>query len=305
MNVNYAKLLMDKICFPEEAKVFFVSLAERIVSCGNEEKFDAIVDDYVSDKINTYETDDRLIPLAKESGDSYYSYWMLLLLLGAERAKSLYDARGVSDEVFYDTFADLKYKLIECHNVYGIWGTFVASWYRHFFRCNLIKFGRLEYEDAVYNDDTPFVLGDLTVKKGDRIFGLHIPSSGEPFTLEERLKSYKMAYDFYTRETGSKYLVCNCGSWLLYSGYAEVFPEGGTVRDFMRDFKLLFSNDTEGFDSAWRVFGNVDNLKIEDYPEDTRMRRAFKKHMLDGGTSGYGVGRLVFDGERLLTRDNG
>ncbi|MBR5632568.1 MAG: DUF5596 domain-containing protein [Clostridia bacterium] len=301
MNVNFAKLLMDKTCFPEEAKEFFTSLADKIIADGNEDAFDSVVDDYVRD-VNTDETEVRLRAIAEAVGDSGYAYWMLLLILGAEKIKPVYDARGVSDEVFFDTFSDLRCKAIECFNIHGKWGTFVEGWYRHFFHCNIIKFGRLEYQDIVYDKGTPFVLGDLTVKKGDRILGIHIPSSGEAFTLEERLKSYKMAYDFYTRETGSKYLVCDCGSWLLYPGYTDVFPEGGGARDFQRDFSLLFSVDDDEFGDAWRVFGPTKDKDIADYPEDTRMRRAFKKHLLDGGANGYGVGMLVFDGERLLTR---
>ena len=134
------------------------------------------------------------------------------------------------------------------------------------------------------------------------MYYIHIPSSGEPFTLEERMKSYKMAYDFYTRETGSKYLVCDCGSWLLLPEYQNVFPEGGSAKDFYRDFDILFSYEEDEFGDAWRVFGNIYDKKFEDYPEDTRMRRAFKKHLIDGGKNGYGVGILVFDGEKLLTR---
>ncbi len=301
MNINYAKFLMDKISFPEEAKVFFASLAEKIVHDGNEEKFDAIVDSYVKD-VNMDETDSRLRAISEAVGDSGYAYWMLLLLLGAEKVKSKYDARGVSDEVFYDTFSDLRCKVIECMDMYGKWGTFVPEWYRHFFNCRLIKFGRLEYQEGTYHCEDPFVLGDLKVEKGDRIYGIHIPSSGEPFTLEDRMKSYKMAYDFYTRETGSKYLVCDCGSWLMYPEYQNVFPEGSNARDFYHDFDLLFAVDEEDFGDAWRVFGPVKDKNIEDYPEDTRMRRAFKKHLLSGGKNGYGMTMLVYDGEKLLTR---
>ncbi len=303
MNIAYAKFLMDKIDFPEDAKKFYVAHMDKIISDGNESVIDSIVEDYVRD-VNTDDVDSRLTLLLKSHGYSVYSTWILILLLGAEKVKAKYDARGVSDEVFYDTFSDIKCKLLECMDIYGKWGTFVAGWYRHFFKCELIKFGRLEYEDNVYNRDEPYVLGDVVIKKGDRMLGIHIPSSGEPFTLEERLKSYKMAYDFYTREKGSKYLVCDCGSWLLYPEYQNIFPEGGGAKDFYRDFDMLFSCDDNEFGDAWRVFGNIYDKKFEDYPEDTRMRRAFKKHLIDGGKNGYGVGMLVFDGEKLLTRKN-
>ena len=301
MNVAYAKFLMDKISFPEEAKEFYNSHMERIIRDGNEAVIDSIVDDYVRE-VNTSDVDDRLMKLLKSHGYSVYSTWILILLLGAEKVKPKYDARGVSDEVFYDTFSDIRCKLIECMDVCGKWGTFVAGWYNLFFKCRIIKFGRLEYEDNVYDKDEPYRLGDIEIKKGDRMLGIHIPSSGEPFDLEARLKSYKMAYDFYTRESGKNYLVCDCGSWLLYPEYQSVFPEGGGAKDFYHDFDMLFSRDEDEFGDAWRVFGDVNGKKFEDYPENTRMRRNFKKHLLSGGNNGYGVGMLVFDGEKLLTR---
>ena len=61
----------------------------------------------------------------------------LFLALASERLRENYRAAGLTDELFWDTIADLKFKLIECHDVYGIWGTFVASWYPWFYTCLL------------------------------------------------------------------------------------------------------------------------------------------------------------------------
>jgi len=61
----------------------------------------------------------------------------------------------LTDELFWDTIADLKFKLIECHDVYGIWGTFVASWYPWFYTMHRFKLGRLQYEAVHFSGDTP------------------------------------------------------------------------------------------------------------------------------------------------------
>ena len=299
MNVQFMKLLMDKISFPEEAKEFFADLYNSVKS-SYEEEFDSFIGAY--DEIDKNGFSKKLQAFAEKAGGSYYSYWMLLLLLVSEEAKKKYEERGVSDEVFFDTFSDLTCKLIECKNVKGVWGTFVHGWYVHFLSCNIIKFGRLEYASGMYARGVPFVVGDVSIPDCSPMYYIHIPSSGEPFTLEERLKSYKMAYDFFTRETGSEYLMCECGSWLLYPEYQKVFPEGSNSGDFYKDFTLHSVTDFPDFDDDWRVFGNTDGKKIDDYPEDTRMRRAFKKHLLNGGKNGYGEGILVYDGEKLLTR---
>lgn len=303
MNFNFAKTLMDKTSFPEEAKVFFTDLFAK-VKAEYEEEFDGIIAHYL-EYINSDATRDKLVAFAEKAGGSHYSYWMLLLLMATEHAKQKYEGRGVSDEVFFDTFSDLRCKAIECKNVKGVWGTFVAGWYGLFFTCRIIKFGRFEYEDGEFEMMNPYELGDIKITNGTPLKGIHIPSSGEPFSLEDRIKSYKMAYDFYTKETGLDKLYCDCGSWLLFPDYRKVFPEGGGARDFMEDFDIIRRRPEEHFHDDWRVFGAAADKKlpVEDYPEDTRMRRAFKKYMLEGGEPGEGIGILIYDGEKLLTRD--
>ena len=303
MKFDFAKNLMDKTSFPDEAKVYFTELADR-VKAGYEEEFDSFIAHYVK-HIDTDVIREKLHSFADKTGENYYSCWMLLLLIASEEAKKKYDKRGVTDEVFYDTFSDLRCKVIECKNVKGVWGTFVAGWYGLFFTCRIIKFGRFEYEDGEFEMMNPYELGDIKITNGTPIKGIHIPSSGEPFDMEARLKSYKMAYDFYTKETGLDKLYCDCGSWLLFPDYRNVFPEGGCARDFMEDFDIIRRRPEEDFGDDWRVFGAAADNKIpvEDYPEDTRMRRAFKKYILEGGEFGEGVGIIVFDGEKLLTRD--
>lgn len=75
------------------------------------------------------------------------TWWISCSLrLQAERLRENYRAAGLTDELFWDTIADLKFKLIECYDVYGIWGTFVASWYPWFYTMHRFKLGRLQYE---------------------------------------------------------------------------------------------------------------------------------------------------------------
>jgi len=303
MNVSFMNQMLDRCRFPEEAKVFFNDLADRVTKEGHEEEFLFINDFYFSSGLDTGKTEDRLEVLSAKMGVSVYSMWMLHLLIAAERAKPLYDKRGVSDEVFFDTFSDLRAKALECMEEYGIWGTFVAGWYGLFYSCRIIKFGRLEYEDGEYYRENPstYVCGDISVPCGTPMKGIHIPSSGEPFDLEARLESYRMAYEFYTKETGLDYLVCDCGSWLIYEPYEKLLPEKSNIRSFMHDFDIIKNKDEENFHDNWRLFGKYHRLPVEEYPEDTAMRRAFKKYLLEGNTVGEGIGMLIFDGEKILT----
>lgn len=305
MNLEFMNLVLDKCEFPEDAKVYFRDLADSVIAQGLEAEFDSIVDTYFECGFSSGKMDEILLAFKDKAGNHSYSYWMLMLLLATERAKPLYDKRGVSEEVFWDTFTDLRSKSYECKEIYGYWGTFVGFWYGLFMRCAIIKFGRLEYQDTVYDNDTPRIYGDVKVEKGRRMLGIHIPSNAGPLDYESRMKSYKMAYDFYSKELGqTDALVCDCGSWLLYPPYKNAFHKNSNVVDFMKDFDICHVHDDKpgDFGDAWRLFGDSYQKPLEEWYEDTSMRRSFKKYFLDGGLPGEGFGYLVFDGEKLLTR---
>ncbi len=306
MNLKFMNLVLEKCTFPEEACIFFRELADRLIAEGYEAEFDSIVDEYITSKCHCDMIDGKLKEFAAKAGNTAYEYWMLLLILAVEQAKPLYDKRGVPEEVFWDTFSDLRCKALECKEIKGVWGTFVAGWYGLFYLCRIIKFGRLEYQDAEYWEDEAKTYGGVTFTKGKKMLSLHIPSSGEPFDREARLKSYKMAYDFYTKELGTDYLPCYCGSWLMYPPYKAAFPAGSNSRSFMDDFEYANIHSKEPgayheFGDRWRVFGKDSEKPLAELPEDTSMRRGFKKYFLDGGCPGSANGYLIFDGEKVLT----
>ena len=96
--------------------------------------------------------------LSERTGLHRHVVDFLFLALASERLRENYRAAGLTDELFWDTIADLKFKLIECHDVYGIWGTFVASWYPWFYTMHRFKLGRLQYEAVHFSGDTPVTI---------------------------------------------------------------------------------------------------------------------------------------------------
>lgn len=59
--------------------------------------------------------------LSERTGLHRHVVDFLFLALASERLRENYRAAGLTDELFWDTIADLKFKLIECHDVYDIW----------------------------------------------------------------------------------------------------------------------------------------------------------------------------------------
>jgi hypothetical protein len=280
---------LEKTQFPEAAKKALLSSADKV-----ETSILPILAFYE----NGY-NHDATVPLIKELSQSSqvheYTLWMLLLILAAEKARPLYK----TEQLYWDTFCDLRYKAQECFDVYGIWGTFVAHWYPIFFNGTIVKLGRMEYQMKACPFKEPKTAMGITVNPGDPILALHIPTSFEPFDKAARLDSYRKAWEYFSPD--GRPLMCVCGSWLLYDGYDDVFAPGSNIASFRNEFYMLSSKQSESFGNIWRLFGSDHQLPVDQLPEKTSLQRAFKTYMQNGGTHGNGTGVIIFDGEKLLT----
>ena len=288
MNRTFLNTILAQTAFPAEAALAMNRLADQASDD---------IDQIVAFFCNGYSKEDTqpmVEALAAQTGQSPYSVWMLVLLLSAEHARSLFP----NDQVYWDTFSDLRYKVMECYEIHGVWGTFVAHWYPRFYKGDLIKLGRLEYESRPCDLKETVTIHGITVNPGDPIKHIHIPSSGEPFTLEARLDSYQKASAHFGNP-----LICLCSSWLLYPPFRNVLPPHANSRDFMNDFQILYQFDRPQFTNGWRIFGGGWTEDYAALPEKTTMQRAYKKYLLSGGTVGVGTGILIFQDGKLLTRD--
>ena len=300
MNKGFIQLLMEKTKFPNEAGKELNRILEELLCGGHELILDQAVAFFYDSRFDVPQTQQVVDRVAEQTGVSPFTVWLLLFMQAAERAKIDYAKRGVKEEIFWDTFSDLRCKAIECKEIEGVWGIFVAFWYPIFYSCDIVKLGRLEYENQTYPYEEPYTFGGITVKKGDPVKSIHIPSSGESFSREARLRSLQQAYRFFRPELNDSPLVCICHSWLLYPEYGKLLMPPSNIADFSGDFDIIRQEDEESFGDAWRVFGRSYKGAVADLPTKTSLQRSFKAHLLAGGKAGEGFGVLIFDGERIL-----
>ena len=298
MNQEFMLLLTEKTGFPAEARQAYREAAQTLAASGQAEAMDGAIEFYYENDFSTELTDPLIQEMAERSGVPKDTVWGLFLAFAAENARQAYLDNGISEQVFWDTFSDLRYKVLECKANHGVWGNFVPFWYPIFYRCDIVKLGRLEYETDTFRGPACTVAG-RRIQEGQKLLSIHIPSSGEPFDTAARLESYKLAYDFFRDLRGDGPLVCKCHSWLLYPEYKKVLPETSNIVKFMDDFTIIREDDGS-FEDAWRVFGPDAGKPVGELPEATSMQRAFKRHLLAGGKTGCGLGILLFDGEKLL-----
>lgn len=299
MDHLFIQTLMHEIAFPEEAMPFLRSALEILADKSTE--IDQIGAAYAACNYEYDEIKPRLEALAADTKLPLYTINLLFLLDCAKPLRARFAALGYSDSLYLETLADFRYKLHECHQVYGVWGTFVPGWYSIFFRGDLVKLGRLEYENSIYSQEEPYTRNGLYIRKGDPVKSIHIPSEGTPLTFEARIQSYSEAYRFFQCQAGHP-LICICHSWLLHPSVKQLLSPGSNIVSFMEDFDIISTEDEPRFEDSWRIFGKAHTQPPDLLPEQTSMQRAYKQFLLNGGKTGHGFGVLVFDGNKLLSR---
>jgi hypothetical protein len=294
---DFIKYTMEKIEFPEEAREVFLHLCRKIE--GKKEflgKFTELADRFMDGESDS--VFEELDVLAETMEVHTYSMSMLLLLWCSEPLLERYGWEDISEDIFWDTIYDLHCKLMECFEVYGIWGTFVRTWYPGFYQMNRFALGRLQYEYSDFLLEEYEADGNL-VKKDDRVINMHIPSSGS-FSKEIRLDSYKKAFEFYKDDFGGRPIPMVCDSWLLYPKHREFLPEHLNIRSFMEDFTYIKGSEEDKFNNAWRVFGKDSDKAPDELPQNTSLQKAFAKYLMAGGKTGSGYGVFFFDGEKII-----
>nr|WP_308742289.1 acyltransferase domain-containing protein [uncultured Anaerocolumna sp.] len=282
--------LMSKIHFPQEAQEIFLALYQRILhnpEYNNSMKSAVQLFIHTSSEKAFAEIDKLSVELKEHS----YTMSMLLLLLCAKPLMEKYSEKGLPEDIYWDSIKDLGYKLKECHHIYGIWGTFVRDWFPGYYQMSRFALGRMQYECASFSFDSVTING-ITIKSGDKVLMIHIPSSGS-FTKEERLESYHKAKDFYRKEFDNQPIPVVCDSWLLYPAYKEVFPIHSNIRSFIDDFSYIYEKTEEEFLDAWRLFGSDYNKSPKDWPQTTSLQKAFAEYFISGGKAGIGYGIFI------------
>ena len=290
--VDMIKEFGEKTGFPPEAIAF---LEEKFCIMQQKEMMNPL---YAAMDNFFFETDrgyfERLQEISKKTEIHRMTVDMIFLILCAKPLHYIYRQEKLGEELFWDTMCDLQYKLMECKQVFNVWGTFVTGWFQRFYLCERFKLGRLQYETAPF----PYESYKGILKKDDTVYNCHIPSCGA-LTPDAILDSLKRAYAFYKPKDGILPVVCD--SWLLYPPHKDVFPTGSNLSKFAALFDVIDSAASENNHDFWRIFGCNYSPDLKALPNDTKLRRNFIDYLSQGNHMGCGFGVLLFDGEKIMT----
>jgi len=271
--------------FEKEATDALLSDFDILIATeGVSESLERVLAEYVKSfepSLEEFEKEARFA--AEASGVNYYSVALLYLISMGTYSLPAFLKAGVGEEEWVNTMCDFRWKCAECKKVYGVYGTFVASWYMNILSAKVIAFGRLQFN--LFASDSDYISDNFEVNKGDTLVAVHIPSDVRcPFSRENREAAYKRAAKYFAPHFKDGVVIFRCGSWLLNPAHREILPEGSNIRDFLNDFELDYSSYRESNNDIWRFFYVADyNGDPDTLPEDTSLMRTYKRFLQSGG----------------------
>ena len=279
--------LMSKLNFPLSSQETLLKCLDILLSTDN---FINIVNCYKNEDCDFAKMLDDIKLLAQNLNISHHTAHMLLVLCMAPTLYKKYIQKGIDPQIFYDTMADLRYKLEECRLVHNTCGTFVAGWYKGFFEMRIFALGRLQFE--IKNTWFDCEVNGKKIPKDTKVLSVHIPRTGTPLRHELVIKSYKMALEFFKDQFDGE-IIFICNSWLLDPWNRTVLNDESNLAQFYDDFTIVETGEYSDYSETWRLFDCLYNGNVDNLPCDTSLRRAYIGRIKSGIPTGYATGVIL------------
>jgi len=225
-------------------------------------------------------------------GVNRYLLDALMLFCCWEEVKMRYEKQGLPMDVFDKSLEDMKWKMLECYEIHGVYGNFVGHWYDGFFNLTRFGLGRLQFELRPFEGKEDCEVDGVQIHPGDTVINMHIPSAG-PMKPELLDDAFARAEVFFKEHFPKDYTVFGVESWLIDPDLVRILPEGN-MKAYADRFHLVAAEKSETiFPDGWRVFGAEWKKKPEELPRKTGLQRAIADYLQQGGKLGSGYGIFV------------
>ena len=217
----------------------------------------------------------------------------LVLYIGlSKQLKEYYREAGIDESVWRSSMMDLKYKLMECKEVYNLWGVF-TTWFDGFFRMTRFALGRLQFDMATFG--RYYNKNGVNLTPESHVLGVHIPRTMTKLDRQSVKQSYARASEFFRDWVGDNKTVFVCGSWLLFPRHRELLSAESNILAFMNDFDVIDSGLYENYHEIWRLFDRNYTPELDKLPQDSTLRRTYVDLIRSGEKTGWGFGVYVYN----------
>ena len=290
INKQELQTFFQDFAYPDEAQERLLTSAERLFQfAGNE--IQAIVNAYdYRWVLNVFlQVEDRMSEIAKKAGVHEYEARLILYALLAPKLKRYYKEKEISLEIWRDTMQDLRYKMLKCKLIHGVWGSFLRGWFAGFFQIKRFAFGKLEFEIRDFKKS--YEKDGIVLIPDSEVVYIHIPRTGESLTVADQDDAIGKAKEFFQPYFGEgNKIPFITGSWLLFPKNKEFLKCGSNLRTFIERFDIIDTFEYADYSQTWRIF-NKTFTRWEEMPQDTSLQRAYIEMIKNGEKTGgaYGI----------------
>ena len=192
-----------------------------------------------------------------------------------------YCLRGISDDVYFNTFSDITLWCENCFRDFGEYGIEQYEWFWRHIELKVFRLGRLQFEPIAF--DRTITVNGKRIRKNELVLNVHIPQ-GQPLSYDECDISFKWAEKFFRGIP--PIFVCN--SWLLYPGLKEILRPDANIIQFQKFF-TIYDTEEDFRGAEERIFINVSDAP-DTYPENTGLQKNAKAYLISGKKLGAGLG---------------
>lgn len=290
----YLTEFFETFDYPAEARTVLTAAYDRMIAdkpCSD--RFFSLIEAYEKNICLDYGAAiGEAAEISRASGVDPYTGQLLLFVCFSRHLRECYRERGLDDTIWKNSMLDLRYKAVECHLVYGVWGTFVAWWFDRFFNMTRFALGRLQFEIVPFGHEIEKNGVHLTPQSP--VINVHIPRTGTPLVHESVTEAYAQAARFFAPQLGTAPTVFLCNTWLFFDKHREMLPPTSNILRFMDDYVIVQAGEYEDYSQLWRLFdcnytGDPDAL-----PSDTTLRRAYIARIKRGERTGWGTGIMIY-----------
>ena len=290
INKQEVQAFFTQFEYPEEAKQVLLDSLDTLLAFARA-NIEKIINNYdykwVLDVF--LDAEDEVCELSKQAGVHEYTGRLLLYVLFSQRLKNYYIANGLDLEIWEDSMRDLRYKMLKCKLIYGVWGSFLRGWFAGFFQIKRFAFGKLEFELKEFHKD--YVGNGVRLIPDSVVVYIHIPRTGEPLTKPDQEYAITKAREFFAPYFGiNRKIPFITGSWLLFSKNKEFLNKDSNLYAFIDRFEIISNYEYPDYSQCWRIF-NKPFTRWEDMPTDTSLQRAYVEMIRKGEKTGgaYGI----------------
>ena len=183
---NYIEWHLKEYGYPEQSHSAVLNTYDKIMACEVAAKgLEKMIDEY-NESCNAPILDNviKMKELSAAAGINEYEGDIIPFICYSKRLKEYYDEQNLDDQMYRDVISDLTYKMIECKMIKGVWGTFVANWFRRFYDLTRFSFGKLQFEITDFK--STYSKNGVELNETSQVINVHIPRTGGKLDEEGR-----------------------------------------------------------------------------------------------------------------------